>query len=506
VARMVPVGTLTTVDLDAYQAYFEGETLLNRLDFDGAGKSFQTAIRRDSTFALAYYRLAYTEWWARGQQATARKHVAYAMRNLQRIPLKERYLVRALSAGLEDGFEAQLGILRDMRRLYPDDKEMLFGLGDAEFHSGSIDSAIVHFQATLALDPVMERALQHLTWAYQRKGMDNEALASAQRWVEATHAIEAYEFLAGCYARVGKTEEAVAALEIARRRAPNNPIVPVRMAGILFMQRKIDDAMKQVEIAEALLANHNNFYARGELWHMRAGILDPYTGRYRDADRVLDESETVLSQAPGDSAAIAGIRISRAILRYWGDQDALRARDALEGLGPWETHAPGDLAHVRVVFNLLAGDSVRADRILKEHGKTMSADGRAIVTAMRATLSGDCAAAARLAARKEGFGMYRSAREVLRYMTARCQIATGHADLAIPELLGIVNAPMLNPDAAPCYPAAYYELGRAYEATGDLRRSAEAYETLLRMWKNADPELPFRVDAEERLRAMKRAM
>jgi hypothetical protein len=65
---------------------------------------------------------------------------------------------------------------------------------------------------------------------------------------------------------------------------------------------------------------------------------------------------------------------------------------------------------------------------------------------------------------------------------------------------------MLNPDAAVCYPASYYELGRAYEETGDVRRAIDAYESLLRIWKNGDPDLPMRALAEERLRVLKRSM
>jgi tetratricopeptide (TPR) repeat protein len=507
VARTASVGSMTTVDLDAYQAYFEGEALLNKLDFDGAGKSFQVAIRMDSTFALAYYRLAYTEWWARGQQETARRHVAYAMRNLQRIPVKERFLVRALSAGLEQGFDAQIGILREMRRLYPDDKEMLFGLGDAEFHSGSVDSSIVHFHAALAIDPFMERALQHLSWAYQGKGMDAEALASAQRWVNATQAVEAYEFLAGSYARSGQLDEAMAALEVARARAPRSPLIPIRMAGIFFRQHKIDEAMTQAANAEELLRGRNDFGARGELWHLRAGILDPYTGRYRDVQRVLDEGEVVLAQTPPDSTALASIRISKAVLGFWGDQNAPRALAALDQLdGAWERHTHGDLTQVKIVLNYLTGDSARAEQLLREKGSRMNADGRAIVGAVRAMSSGDCAAGSRLALERKSFGPNRGAREVLRYMSARCHIDAGRSDLAIPDLLFILNAPMLNPDAAPCYGPAYYQLGRAYEATGDVRHSIEAYETLLRMWKDGDPDLPMRLDAEARLRSLKRAM
>jgi tetratricopeptide (TPR) repeat protein/TolB-like protein len=505
VARTTPVADLTTVDLDAYHAYFQGEDLVNRLDFDGAGRAFQAAIRQDSTFALAYYRLAYTEWWARGQQELARRHVAYAMRNLQRIPYKERFLVRALSAGLEEGFDAQAVILREMRRLYPDDKEMLFGLGDAEFHAGSADSAIAHFQAALEIDPVMERALQHLTWTYQRKGMDADALASAQRWVDATHSIEAYEFLAGCYARVGRPAEAIEALEVARARSPRNPIVPIRMAGILFMQRRGDEAMRAAGEAEALLAGHRNFYAQGELLRLRAAILYPYAGRYRDAARVLEASEQEFARV--DPASVAGIRMSRAILGYWGDQDAVRARDAIEAIATGEDDKiRADLAQVRIVFNLLAGDSTRAGEIFRAHGADLTPDARAIVHATRAMIAGDCAAGSRLAAHRPGFGTSRGAREMLRYNSARCYIENGRAQLAIPELLAIVDAPLLNPDAAPCYPAAYYQLARAYEATGDVRRAIEAYETLLRLWKNADADLPFRVQAQERVRLLRRAM
>ena len=505
IASTTPVADVTTVDLDAYHAYFEGEALLNQLDFDGAGKAFQTAIRQDSTFALAYYRLAYTEWWARGQQALARKHVSYALGNLQRIPYKERFLVRALSAGLEDGFDAQAVILREMRREYPDDKEMLFGLGDAEFHSGSTDSAIVHFHAALKIDPVMERALQHLTWAYQRKGLDDDALATAQRWVNATRSIEAYEFLAGCYTRVGNTDEAVKALEVARARAPRNPIVPIRMARILFMQRRLDEALQQAELASELLEGHYNYTAQGELLRLRVGMLYPYTGRFRDIARTLDASEKALAAV--DSAAVPGIQISRAVLGYWGNQDAVRARDALEQVtGPREILSRGDLAHVRIVFNLLAGDTARAAVILRENRDDLSADNIAIINALRTTLNGQCGEGERVARSRKSFGNNRGAREVLRYTSARCYIETGRGDLAIPVLQSIVDAPALNPDAAVYYPAAYYQLGRAYEAAGDVRRSIEAYETLLRLWRNGDDDLPFRIQAEERLRAMKRSM
>jgi tetratricopeptide (TPR) repeat protein len=279
------------------------------------------------------------------------------------------------------------------------------------------------------------------------------------------------------------------------------------MAGILFMQRKIPAALEQAALAEDLLAGHYNYYAQGELVRLRAGVLYPYTGRYRDVMRVLDESERAIASMSPDSSAISGIRVSKAALGFWRDQDVKRASAALNAIkSVSEGQTPGDLVQVKVVFNLLAGDSARAARLLRTDGKLLTPDGRAIVNAVQASTEGNCAAPARLASRKDGFGTNRGAREVLRYTAARCYIDAGSAEMAIPVLRAIVDSPTLNPDASPCYPAAYYELGRAYEATGDLRHAIEAYETLLEMWEHGDPDLPMRAHAEERLRAMKRSM
>jgi len=482
--------------------------LLNRLDFEGAGHSFRRAIAMDSTFALAYYRLAYTEWWSRGQQDIARKHVAYAMRNLERVPVKERYLVRALSAGLAQGFEAQLVILKEMRRLHPDDKEMLFGLGDAEFHSGNVDSSIVHFKAALAIDPMMERALQHLAWAYQGQGHDDEALAAARRWTDSTHSIEAYEFLAGCYARVGNPDAAIEAINVARARAPEDPLVPIRMASILFILRRPDAALAQADLAEGLLPATGAFYARGELLRLRAGVLYPYVGRYRDVRRVLDERTELLTQAAGDSATLVGVRMAKASLGYWGDQNPARARDALAGIGPeWARHGKGELVQSLIVFNLLAGDSARAGQVQRSQGQLLTPQGRRVVAAVRACVQGDCPGAAALAIQSEADpGAPRALRDVLHYLAGVCDLDAGRPDAAIAELLGIVNAPVLSPDSAPIYPAAYFQLGRAYDATGNVAGARSAYETLLSMWRQGDAALPFRIQAEARLRALNRAM
>jgi tetratricopeptide (TPR) repeat protein len=508
VARTSPVGHVTTGDLAAYQAYFEGETLLNSLDFSAASEKFAAAIARDSTFALAWYRLAYTEWWSRGRQQEAKEHIAYAVANLDRVPIKERFLVRALNAALSDGFEAQLPILTEMRRLYPDDKEMLFGLGDAEFHSSNYDSAIVHFEAALAIDPHMERSLQHLAWALQAVGRGEDALVVARRWVEATHSVDAYEYLAACHIRASKPDEAMTVLAEARRRFPQSAILSVRMASALFMQRRTDEARLEIEEAARILGDRRDYYTRNELWRMQALVIDPYLGRYAEARRQMDAGIRGLGEANVDSLALMSMRVARVSLDYWAYQDPARVRAALAPLRPDLLGvAKGDMAQSIAVLHLVAGDSTAARAFERAGEGKMKPQARRVIGAVRAALSGDCGPAAALArADAKELGPGGRARETLHYVAGTCLLETGNPRAAIAEFRAIVDVPLLSPEAAPVYPSAWFQLGRACEAAGDARQARAAYETLLATWKDADEDLPQLQEARTRLRALRSAM
>ena len=53
------------------------------------------------------------------------------------------------------------------------------------------------------------------------------------------------------------------------------------------------------------------------------------------------------------------------------------------------------------------------------------------------------------------------------------------------------------------YPRAFYIRGKAYEEMGNLELAIENYEALLKLWKNADEEIPERRDTIKRLAALK---
>ena len=90
---------ITTPNLEAYQHFFKGEELLNKLRLAEARQEFEQAIALDSTFGLAYYRLAYVLGW--NNETVESEMIQKALALIEHIPEKERYLVRAHQVRLQ---------------------------------------------------------------------------------------------------------------------------------------------------------------------------------------------------------------------------------------------------------------------------------------------------------------------------------------------------------------------------------------------------------------------
>lgn len=194
-----PVAEVTTPNLEAYQHYFKGEELLNKLRAEEAQEEFRKAIAIDSTFGLAYYRLAYAMTWVFDGEELAREPLAKALKRMDSIPEKERYLVRVHQAQLEEGYGSGLAVLREMQKVYPNDKEMLFAIGDFASHIPQTDTAIVYLNKVLEMDPTFERALEHLTYTYRNKGDLGKMLQTAKRFHLVAGSTHSYSMLAGAY-------------------------------------------------------------------------------------------------------------------------------------------------------------------------------------------------------------------------------------------------------------------------------------------------------------------
>src|SRR5690606_11321460 len=100
--------------------------------------AFEEAVRHDSTFALAHYRLGETFGWRESLGSEgARKHADQAARYADRLPTPTRKLIVAHQLH-EQGDVAALDALQDYVNEYPDDVAGHYLLADARSHAGAL--------------------------------------------------------------------------------------------------------------------------------------------------------------------------------------------------------------------------------------------------------------------------------------------------------------------------------------------------------------------------------
>lgn len=165
-ARMTQLAAVTTSSWPALKAYLQGESAMQRGRHLDAINAFRLAVTTDSTFALAYYRLALAISWA-DASAAEDTYAARAVQFSTRLSARDRTLLRAFRAeGIGDGAEAER-LYRAILSEHPDDVETWFRLGEVQFHSaplrgGRTIDARQSFERVVALDPNDAEAPLHL--------------------------------------------------------------------------------------------------------------------------------------------------------------------------------------------------------------------------------------------------------------------------------------------------------------------------------------------------------
>ncbi|HEY7601031.1 MAG TPA: adenylate/guanylate cyclase domain-containing protein [Methylomirabilota bacterium] len=487
-ARTPRLGSLTTTSLPALKAYLEGESLYRRSDFRAAIGAYERAVQADSTFGLAYFRLAEAWGWVEpgGQVGD---NTAKALRHVDRLPPREATLVRANYAFL-NGSNARraLELLTDMVRRYPDDAEAWYLMGETFLHLGpqilASGDGTQAFERAVALDPAFAPFQIHLLEEAFQSG---DSAVAAERLRDYRRAAvndprEASVGLAFAIAYEGPS---------ARTRAlAGLDTVPTRVltdgAPLLFHPSHMEDAERLFEAGVRRL-DVTASCARCLFW------LRLREGKLRSALAMLGDS---LTPWPDRSAglyhlSLLGLRIPA------GQVDAaasLRAEDTLSWLysaahaadrGRWPEHAA-------------------ALGALRQAARAKGAEGDSVYARLYA-------GAARAA---EGYGLWRrgdprgalpllesGGREVMGWdfaatwnRTIRWWTALVLKELGRPEDAGRYFDSLWHTHFWED-PHAAFELARILEANGEASEAVEAYDFAATAWREADREYAPKVRA-----------
>jgi serine/threonine protein kinase/tetratricopeptide (TPR) repeat protein len=491
---------VTTRNLEAYQYYFKGEELINKLKFVDAAEEFRKAVAIDPEFALAYYRLSYAlHWRFEGNQALENPPLEKAMSMIDRIPEKEQYLLRAFKAHLghsREDLQNGLSILKEMEKIYPNDKEMLYDIGDWSFHLGDYQAAEQYLGRVLKMDPVFERALQHLAWTFRETGKYERMLETAKTYLSVDGSDDAYSLLGEAYALTKQYDEGLQVLRQAQDLFPKNYQSTIEIAHLYVYQEQYPAAEKELQ---KLTAPGHSQETKQEGYRTLSNIY-LYSGKFRDAIQTTDKVIEFEWQQK-DTASASRWMIRKALLKIMGKNDGSGALREVEKTIPYQKHITSnfywrDLAYLYV----LVGKTELAGSIARQHEPL----DRLILPVIDCE-EGNCDKADSLNQTSEEGRNWTG----MLYHLGKCYVESGQLEkgAALLHQMQSTTIPSWGPPFfGMWYPHGFYLLGKGYESSGKRDLAIKNYEKFLALWKDADNDLPDLIDAKNRLSKLKGAL
>ncbi|MFQ5702224.1 MAG: protein kinase [Acidobacteriota bacterium] len=131
--RLTRIAATTTSSFPALKAYLNGEREMRALRRELAVPAFQTAVKEDPTFGLAWYRLAVASLWSQRPE-TAWEAARRAVQHSHRLNQRDRSLLEAFNALLRGANDEAERLYRSIVGTFPNDVEAWFQLGELLFH------------------------------------------------------------------------------------------------------------------------------------------------------------------------------------------------------------------------------------------------------------------------------------------------------------------------------------------------------------------------------------
>jgi serine/threonine-protein kinase len=159
------LAAVTTRSVPALRAFLDGERELERDRWEAAALAFHSATQADSTFWLAHFRYALTQYWQ--NHGIDPELMATVYRHREAFPERDRLLVEAWSEAAQDSLPLELDLYREATRRSPDYWPAWFLLGDRLFHVGPFlghdwTTTQNALNRAVALNPSLKPAWVHL--------------------------------------------------------------------------------------------------------------------------------------------------------------------------------------------------------------------------------------------------------------------------------------------------------------------------------------------------------
>ena len=497
-----PVKEITTYSSVAYQYYLEGLEFLNEANFGEAIERFQSAVELDSTFNKALYKLAVAQWWLDPEDLPAKETVKKILLNKESLAEGELLLVKGLEAQLYNDYSTAKDIYQRLLKIYPDEKEIHYGLGEAYFHFSTRErlKALDVFEEAINLDPEFRLAYTHIFHIYNRERMGDKAIRVANRLIDSNpDKASGYRYLADVYGWKGELYKSIKNYEKAAELNKGNH-ESLRLQGWAYrIGGDYEEALnKYAELFEPNVPTRWQY--NGKVY---SSNVYAEQGQYKKAIELTDEAIRIIR--PIEKQRV--IRSLRRLAGYYSSMgDTVRAFPLLDSalaMNPFideERFLYADKGRLYAASGnqeelkkLIAALNMPAKQIEAELGWELPN----ILNIELYRLQGDIDKA------KTEYDNLGWVYVFNLELKARLFSAAGDWENVILTTQEMQNTSLFGNPRSYNYPRAFYYRGKAYEELGKPELAIENYEALLVLWKDADEEIPERRDTIKRLAALK---
>jgi len=497
------VADVTTHSPDAYRHYLIGMENLSKHYWSEAENNFIKAIEYDSTFAIAYYELA---WRKTGDE---RKRLAdLADKNSENITHKEKSYLNLLKAEISGDNSRYVEILEEIIENEPDDKIALFQLGRRYMAINQLEKAVDVYLRATNVDPLFKDPYNELAYVYNDLGDFERSIWAINKYIElAPDESNPYDSKGELYCFNGKLEEAVDAYKKALELDSNFILSIINLGNTYLYMGNYSEAEKQYQ-SLALYSDKNiRSYGRTAI----AGV-QLYQGKFNEALRLLEVGIESDRLELGDDTATA-IKLGQCAMIYGmyikDNKTAIskinEAVDIIKNI-KINDRLRFKLMGLQVYFNFKDNNPNLSDSIIGEiqrgidssllHNPDKLYD---FINGITKLAKGNTNSAISLFEKSvDNYSEYCDKLWLVRAYLEAGKFENGVELLE--EMLDKYNISRVKFSADAVI--AYYFLGRAYEESGWNRKAVEQYDKFLSIWKNADQDIFEINDAKERLQKL----
>jgi tetratricopeptide (TPR) repeat protein len=463
-----PLPQVTTASLTALQLYAESNDLWTKGKYLDANKQLLEAVRVDPDFAMAHAALG-NQYFSHifTKPDDGRAEYERALRLSNRITERERLFIEASFAGYRTLYNDAIHLYNTYLDLYPDDAHVRFNLANLFMRLNRCPDAMAQYHELLRINPADVNAEINLATCCANQRKFAEALPHYRR-----------------------------AFELSPDRLTSANIN--REYGFSLAAAGEPEKAREV-FGLALNKPESRSQALRSL-----GLLDLYEGRYEDAIAQL-QGAVAANETEKNDLGVARNRLYLAIA-HLGRGDASSALAELDQASRFDalfTQAPWIAARIGTLY-VRAGNPDAAAHVLERIKAEMKSDDTEAQSESR-RLEGEL-----LVARGDfakGILLLQNAR-VETYPPsipltleglAHAYVKASQPEKAIPLYESLIEGDSGNPlawEAQQSWIEARYQLAALDAARGNPARAIQLLDSLLAIWKHADPNLPLFLQAK----------